>query len=73
MDLENTENVENNNNEEEIKAKGEKKPHFNKEINEKDGRKKFFKKKVCYFCKNNIDVLDYKDIKLLKMQIKFHS
>ena len=70
MDLENTENVENNNNEEEIKAKGEKKPHFNKELNEKDGRKKFFKKKDCYFCKNNIDFLDYKDIKLLKRYVK---
>ena len=45
MDLENTENVENNNNEEEIKAKGEKKPHFNKELNEKDGRKNSLRKK----------------------------
>ena len=63
MDLENTENFENSA-EEEMKAKGDKKAHFNKEVNEKDGRKKFFKKKVCYFCKNNIDVLDYKDIKL---------
>ncbi|MCZ9850755.1 30S ribosomal protein S18 [Brachyspira hyodysenteriae] len=71
MDLENTENVENNNNnEEEVKAKGERKAHFNKELNEKDRRKKFFKKKVCYFCKNNIDVLDYKDIKLLKRYVK---
>ncbi|WP_297208290.1 30S ribosomal protein S18 [uncultured Brachyspira sp.] len=72
MDLENTENFENNNNnsEEEVKSKGDKKVHFNKEANEKDGRKKFFKKKVCYFCKNNIDVLDYKDIKLLKRYVK---
>ncbi len=76
MDLENTENLENNNtannnnNEEENKVKTDKKPHFNKESNTKDGRKKFFKKKVCYFCKNNIDVLDYKDIKLLKRYVK---
>ena len=35
MDLENIENVENNN-EEEMKGKGDKKAHFNKEINEKD-------------------------------------
>jgi len=24
------------------------------------------KKKVCYFCKNNIDYIDYKDVNLLK-------
>ena len=69
MELENTENVENtSNNEEENKVKTDKKQHFNKQSNDKDAssRKKFFKKKICYFCKNNIDVLDYKDIKLLK-------
>ena len=74
MELENTENIENtsNNNEEENKVKADKKQHFNKEVNEKDAssRKKFFKKKICYFCKNNIDVLDYKDIKLLKKYVK---
>ena len=68
MELENTENVENtSNNEEENKAKADKKQHFNKDM---ASRKKFFKKKICYFCKNNIDVLDYKDIKLLKKYVK---
>lgn len=73
MELENTENIENtSNNEEENKVKADKKQHFNKEVNEKDAasRKKFFKKKICYLCKNNIDVLDYKDIKLLKKYVK---
>ena len=82
MELENTENIENPSiNEEENKAKADKKQHFNKETNDKDmdketndkdmaSRKKFFKKKICYFCKNNIDVLDYKDIKLLKKYVK---
>ncbi|TXJ43184.1 30S ribosomal protein S18 [Brachyspira pilosicoli] len=68
MELENTENVENtSNNEEENKVKTDKKQHFNKDAS---SRKKFFKKKICYFCKNNIDVLDYKDIKLLKKYVK---
>ena len=77
MELENTENIENNDtnilsndNAEEIKNKIEKKHNLNKENNEKDNRKRFFKKKVCYFCKNNIDILDYKDIKLLKRYVK---
>lgn len=68
MELENTENVENPSiNEEENKVKTDKKQHFNKDAS---SRKKFFKKKICYFCKNNIDVLDYKDIKLLKKYVK---
>lgn len=69
MDLENNNEVTNNNDE---KVKTEKKQNFSKEANEKDmgNRKKFFKKKVCYFCKNDIDVLDYKDIKLLKRYVK---
>ncbi|MCZ9839423.1 hypothetical protein OFQ52_06670 [Brachyspira hyodysenteriae] len=46
MDLENTENVENNNNnEEEVKAKGERKAHFNKELNEKTEEKNSLRKK----------------------------
>ncbi len=33
-------------------------------------RKKYFRKKVCYFCKNNQDVVDYKDVKLLRRYMK---
>ncbi len=69
MELENTENLEvNSTDEENSKLKADKRNTFN----EKDpaSRKKFFKKKVCYFCKNDIDVLDYKDIKLLKRYVK---
>ncbi|HIP93093.1 MAG TPA: 30S ribosomal protein S18 [Desulfurobacteriaceae bacterium] len=29
-------------------------------------RRPIRRKKVCYFCKNNIDYIDYKDINLLK-------
>ena len=72
MELENTENLEANattNIEEEgSKAKVDRKPSFNEK--DPNSRKKFFKKKVCYFCKNDIDVLDYKDIKLLKRYVK---
>ncbi len=35
----------------------------------KKGRKKkkvFYRKKVCRFCENKIEVIDYKDIKLLR-------
>lgn len=70
IEIDNTENLDviTSNNDEENKVKVDKKPTFN----EKDPgiRKKFFKKKVCYFCKNNINVLDYKDVKLLKRYIK---
>lgn len=60
--------------ESEVKIKREKK-YYNKDKDsdfkgEKDSRKKFFKRKVCHFCKNDIDVLDYKDVKLLKRYIK---
>lgn len=33
-------------------------------------KKKYFRKKVCYFCKHKQDVLDYKDVKLLRRYIK---
>ncbi len=33
-------------------------------------KRKYFRKKVCYFCKNCIDVVDYKDVKLLRRYVK---
>ncbi|MBS4764281.1 30S ribosomal protein S18 [Brachyspira aalborgi] len=33
-------------------------------------RRRYFKRKICFFCKNDIDILDYKDIKLLKRYVK---
>ena len=33
-------------------------------------KKRYFRKKVCYFCKNGIDVIDYKDVKLLRRYMK---
>lgn len=33
---------------------------------EKKKKKTFYRKKVCRFCENKIEVIDYKDIKLLR-------
>lgn len=33
-------------------------------------KKRFFKRRFCYFTKNNIQYIDYKDVELLKRFIK---
>ncbi|MBI4978873.1 MAG: 30S ribosomal protein S18 [Spirochaetes bacterium] len=33
-------------------------------------KRKFFKRKVCHFCKSKLDVVDYKDTKLLRRFMK---
>lgn len=43
---------------------------FDKGDKESSPKKKFFKRKVCHFCKNKMDVLDYKDIKTLRRYVK---
>lgn len=71
-------NFENNleNSGEENRYRGERRHYFNRDSGDKDGnpmnnpRRRYFKKKVCFFCKNDIDILDYKDIKLLKRYVK---
>lgn len=71
-------NLENNleNSGEENRYRGERRHYFNRDGGDKDGnplnspRRRYFKKKVCFFCKNDIDILDYKDIKLLKRYVK---
>lgn len=59
--------------EDDNRVKSERK-HYNKDMdkerNDKDPKKKFFKRKVCHFCKNHIEVLDYKDVKILKRYVK---
>lgn len=73
MELENESTVAETSAIEEVKVKPERK-YYNKEADkekvDKDPRKKFFKRKVCHFCKNHIDILDYKDTKLLKRYAK---
>lgn len=51
------------------KPRYERKPYNNFDGN-KDGRKRFFKRKVCNFCKNRQEALDYKDVRILKRYIK---
>lgn len=74
MELENTENLENTTSVDNTtddggsKLKTERKSNFNEK--DPNSRKRFFKKKVCYFCKEDIHVLDYKDIKVLKRHVK---
>lgn len=80
--MENAENIENNNEEENRYRgdRGERRHYFNRDsrdsgdkegnIQNNNPRRRFFRKKVCFFCKNDIDILDYKDIKLLKRYIK---
>ena len=79
---ENNESGENNENNSENRVeegnryfRGERRHYYNRE--DKDGnpinnnpRRRYFKKKVCFFCKNDIDILDYKDVKPLKRYIK---
>lgn len=47
-------------------------PRFERKPFNRDGgdRKKFFRRKVCFFCKNKIDVVDYKDVKSLRRYVK---
>ena len=39
----------------------------NKDFNRSDGFKR--RKKVCFFCENKIDHVDYKDVKLIKKYV----
>ncbi len=47
-------------------------PRYERKPYSREGgdRKKFFKRKVCYFCKNKLDVVDYKDVKSLRRYVK---
>ena len=52
------------------KPRYERKPYNRDFDGNKDGRKRFFKRKVCNFCKNRQEALDYKDVRILKRYIK---
>ena len=73
--IENNENRENNSEEGNRFYRSDRRHYYNRE--DKDGnpiignpRRRYFKRKICFFCKNDIDILDYKDIKLLKRYVK---
>ncbi|HOG64315.1 MAG TPA: 30S ribosomal protein S18 [Spirochaetota bacterium] len=38
-----------------------------------DGKKKFFRKKVCFFCSKKIKEIDYKNVELLRRFITEHG
>lgn len=53
-----------------FKPRYERKPYNRDFDGNKDGRKRFFKRKVCNFCKNRQEALDYKDVRILRRYIK---
>ncbi|TKZ35802.1 30S ribosomal protein S18 [Brachyspira catarrhinii] len=79
QNVESSENFENNseNSGEEERYRGGRRHYYRdrnsdeKDINfQNNPRRRYFKKKFCFFCKNDIDIVDYKDMKLLKRYVK---